>query len=743
MLNIRKIFHFFIFMVALLGYAPVSFADSQENANPLSTEEVFSAIVDDGSSVTEQSKVTPTNAEDTSTAIDKEKSIDNADDKNIDSISEEDKSNMLAEKSNNIKKAKISSSGKDIDDTDKDFEEYKNSIKLENNNIQNQDTSKVPVNQIKTYSEEQQKATPNPISWFQNPVFFLTEKIGSDNYTLSNILCNQINTSTNKVNCVLYDVDDFSNMEGYFKKGIHSDNYETTGVDGDFAVIRQDVVYSMQNSDQASDYAPLDVVAYLNGTYLIAFANVVKNSFSIEQIMIKAKNAKKVVQIGYFDERSRNIFQKYVQVLFPTNQILYAKQDLTKDTLCYDNSSIDFYVYLDDGMDENFKKTTLSCSKYITPLTFSDDTLKKILTDNSYLSMANVSGYFDLSSLLNFSKVYQNFEKEYKAKLSKSVNQEIDKQAKSANENNNVSISSPEKEPSNNTKQKSTFFTELNKANNLTNQVKPDNKKVLVKSADLARLKGRTGSLNNTLIGVLPEVSKIVSYRGEAKKEYFSSNRPVKTFGIRNVLVATRYTKSEDVIAVLDSLIQNYFDIRNHFLTPDMKKFSVSDILMGTSIDSSKYKYHSGLFSYTASSLMSSSYKTREQTIAMKVLTDSLPIAQKPISYVVPVPDANQLDIVYKKMQALNKRKSELRAIRIFQSDIAKVQKALANIKSGHRVEDSIIKFGDLTDKDIIEAVDDTSVTENNDLSGLTADIENKDSDLDKLISNDDLEADY
>ncbi len=55
-------------------------------------------------------------------------------------------------------------------------------------------------------------------------------------------------------------------------------------------------------------------------------------------------------------------------------------------------------------------------------------------------------------------------------------------------------------------------------------------------------------------------------------KAYITANTAVKTFGIRYILLASRYAKRENVISVFDSIVKDFFLVRGSVLTPDVVK---------------------------------------------------------------------------------------------------------------------------------------------------------------------------
>ena len=114
----------------------------------------------------------------------------------------------------------------------------------------------------------------------KNPVFLLSEGVRTNNYEISARFCNTINLFRGKYNCLVYPVEDKKNLYSYLRRGIHSDVYETTGVNGDFLIIRSDIYKSyLQNKGYLKD----------NIQWVHKDVNILKRSLSMDRLLSLCK----------------------------------------------------------------------------------------------------------------------------------------------------------------------------------------------------------------------------------------------------------------------------------------------------------------------------------------------------------------------------------------------------------------------------------------------------------------------
>ncbi len=252
-----------------------------------------------------------------------------------------------------------------------------------------------------------------------------------------------------------------------------------------------------------------------------------------------------------------------------------------------------------------------------------------------------------------------------------------------------------------NPSKESSFFSFLNfsSKSNVVEKKKEEpvylNQELIIKEDSLKNIKGRTN--NSSLLGV-----NVYATEKEKEKQrqdvprlgraYVTVNAAVKTFGIRYVLLASRYAKRENVISVFDSIVKDFFLIRGSVLTPDVAKFSVADIILGTSEYSKIEDYHPALSKYPNYLLELKTKKTPEQTLALMLLNSNVSNVKYPSNYGPATLSAEQMDALYTKARELNKIKDELAAIRIYQRDIMNIDKALEEMRDGKQPSDSLLK---------------------------------------------------
>jgi len=231
------------------------------------------------------------------------------------------------------------------------------------------------------------------------------------------------------------------------------------------------------------------------------------------------------------------------------------------------------------------------------------------------------------------------------------------------------------------------------------------NQELIIKEDSLNRIKGRAN--NTTLLGASTfetEAERLINRTDNSGRIYVTANTAIKTFGIRYVLLASRYAKRENVISVFDSIVKDYFLLRENILTPDMAKFNISDIILGTQGFLIPNNYHPALAQYPTFLLEQKTRKTPEQTIAIKVLsaTDSSNNINFPTPFGPAALTTEQMDSLYTKARELNRRKEELAVIRIFQRDTVNINKALEDIRNGKQSSDSLLRA---TGLDYVNAV--------------------------------------
>ncbi len=621
---------------------------------------------------------------------------------------------------------------------------------------------------------------------FKNPIFFVSEGIDTFSYTNTMDLCSLINLGSENIDCLVYPESNLANIPSVIRRGQNSDLYEKVGVNADFIVVRDDVYSQYKKGRGAIALAPeLDTMMYLNGDYMFMFVNSMSNIFSYEHLSAIKKD--KTIRVGYINQQSRFIFERTLAKVFPRHSYRYVFVNMNsiesaRKTVC-EPTNIDVFIYFGGVIPDNLEKAMEECSYVINPLTLSDSTLSEIIALTDFFSVANVVGYYPVSSVLNYLEIYIALESAYKRSLekntsSKEVKININDYSSNSLSEKNVNdskvmdskVTARDKEriarenksemlkkqraeertkKINELKKKreekklkeaeilarkmnknklqqdesssgsplSSFFSFLNfsSKSNVVEKKKQEavylNKELIIKEDTLNRIKGKSN--NNTLLGsdvYATENEKKISSDNFWEKPYITVNTAVKTFGIRYVLLASRYAKRENVINVFDSIIKDFFLVRENIMTPDISKFNVSDIVLGTSNNLDSSYYHPALSKYPNYLLELKTRKTPEQTLALKILNVNSNSVLYP-SYSGPEAlTPERMDVLYTKARELNKKKGELATIRVFQRDTMNIDKALSDIRKGEQSPDSILKATGLDYVNVI--VDEQSVLE-------------------------------
>ena len=557
-----------------------------------------------------------------------------------------------------------------------------------------------------------------------NPIFIISEGINSTNYIYSSELCSIVNIADSSLTCLVYPVENKKDIPSYLRRGLNSDKYKETGVNGDFVVTRSDVYKLFLRGEGSLAGSPyLDLVMFLNGDYFFMFADKSKNSFSIEQLLI-TKGGTPVV-VGYLNAPSKKVFEDVVRPLFPKNKFYYKAINIgdAGNNICKP-TNVDVFVFLGQDFPASLKEVLTSCSKSINPLTFSDANINVILERNRVFSVANVINYYDSFSIMNFVETYIKVEKSYRQKLieeddklaTAAAKLEAERKAKAENSLSKNIVSRRDNNKAKNQPIQKKTLTETKivrnkrtvvrkKEDDTVVEAKPVDeiivkesylgKEVVLNEQDLQRLEGVEAKIDSKFLGVFPDIKHSIS---EGSSVYVTGNTVVKTFGIRHVLLATRYTKRDVVMRFFDGIIKDYFLVKENLLTPDMSKFSIKDILLGSSI-SNNFRYHVGVFQYVR-------YMLEIRLLATNVKEDNVPTPYGPQE-----PDISQYNVIAERVQDLNKKKKELASIKIFQRDVKNIQMALLSIKEGKSIPNSVLEATGMRNINV-EEVDVTPVKE-------------------------------
>lgn len=670
-----------------------------------------------------------------------------------------------------------------------------------------------------TSNQEEQGKTKT-----KEPLFFISQGKDSLPTEYSYKICSLINNQNFNYNCLVYPLKNGETFAPYMKKGLHSEKFATTGVNGDFILLREDEYLQYEARSKKDNTLPkLDVLMFLNGEYIFMFANKMNNTFSLEQIIAnKVLDSNGEINVGVINSRASNTFSKVVAPLFSSATFIYKPINAEdyETSFCQPND-IDLYIYIGEDLPKNVKKALEPCMAQLNPLAFSNKTLAKITKKYPFFSVANIVNYYPASAVLNYVEIYVALESAYQAKVKaekekkqkeklkiknldfalngednkivpvanskQEVAKEIDSDPNSgnivtpelANQNikNNSRVvtglpptptseqllaeekaekSSKEKadkikkeqqikkeqekiakeraakeqaskeakakatvakkeESKKSSSRKNTSSTTVNKKN----QNYYVNNTLVVRETALPFVAGTKN--DNTIDGKIEDFNQITKTE-PANKMYNITNAAIKTFGVRYVLLASRYTKKDSVLITFDSIIKNYFLVKSDILTPDMDKFSISDLILGTS-SANNLRYHPFLLGYPVYLLESSMQKSPEQVIALKLLNNESVNSNVPPFYGPQFPNKKQLDTIFLKMRYLNKQRNDLITLRIFQRDMHNIQSALLSIRTGKAIDSSVLKSTGLDNVSVI--YDDKSVIYQNTEESFNAQVGN------------------
>ncbi|XWO13365.1 hypothetical protein HPDP_00057 [Candidatus Hepatincola sp. Pdp] len=658
----------------------------------------------------------------------------------------------------------------------------------------------------------------------KEPLFFISQGKDSLPTEYSYKVCSLINNQNFNYNCLVYPLKNGENFAPYMKKGLHSEKFATTGVNGDFILLREDEYLQYEERSKKDNTLPkLDVLMFLNGEYIFMFANKMNNTFSLEQIIAnKILDSNGEVKVGVINSRASNTFSKVVAPLFSSAKFIYQPINAEdyNASFCQPND-LDLYIYIGEDLPKNVKKALEPCIAQLNPLAFSNKTLAKITKKYPFFSVANIVDYYPASAVLNYVEIYVALESAYQAKIKaekerkqkeklktknldfalngednkivpvanskQEVAKEIDSDpnsgntinSKLANQNmkNNSRVvtglppaptqeqllaeekaeqSSKEKadkiKKEQQAKKEQEKIAKEKKAKEQANKdaaakTKATKKEASKKSSSrtdtsstTANKKNQNYYVNNTLVVRETALPFIVGKKNDntiggkikdftqitktepANKMYNITNVAIKTFGVRYVLLASRYTKKDSVLITFDSIIKNYFLVKADILTPDMNKFSISDLILGTS-SATNLRYHPFLLGYPVYLLESSMQKSPEQVIALKLLNNESVSSNVPPFYGPQFPSKKQLDTIFLKMRYLNKQRNDLITLRVFQRDMQNIQSALLSIRTGKAIDSSVLKSTGLDHVSVI--YDDKSVIYQNTEESFNAQVGN------------------
>ncbi len=506
----------------------------------------------------------------------------------------------------------------------------------------------------------------------KNPIILVSEPADTLNYSHSINLCSIINDSNNNINCIVYKAKDKASKFNHIRKDLNN-NYSQINLEesGDLMIIRSDELLERYKNIKIED-APLDLITFLNGDYFFMFTDSRNKVFLFDQLVTLKQQ--QVLNIVAFNEESKSLFIKLVAPQFKNIkfniQVVSTESKSFNQFLTYNlcnKTNNDLYIYFGSDIPDTIKNILSKCANAITPISFSDASLKEIESISDYYSLGNVISYYDSSSVANFIDNYLEYEGSY---------------LKSKSNDSAINI-----------KPKAIKILE-NK----------DSKSSPVSSSKLPTIKEY--QLNNTpgSIAIKEQRNIIRKKENEQQKIYLYGSTTIKTFGIRYALVASRYTKQDSVVQILDSIIKDYSIINTNFLTPDMKKFGLSDLILGTS-SNNPFLYHNGIYFYPRILLTNSIKKSEDQTLAIKIISSAITLSDIPSAFGPNTPNADQLQIIASKITDLNEKRKEISAIQIVQRELKEVEEIVSKLKSGKKLDAKDEKSSGLVnDSSIIES---------------------------------------
>lgn len=377
------------------------------------------------------------------------------------------------------------------------------------------------------------------------PIFIVTGTTEDITYFYGLEVCKLLNSKKQylSLNCMVLPVSSVKNASNYLRRGKYSNYYKKLGVSADFIITRADYLGLHQvKKGPLKNYPDLDLVMFLNGEYIFALSplqeNMDSNLSSIDAIL-SAKSKVNILFMStdsqvFFEEVTQNLSKKSMNYIF-YDETFKEKYITSKDSEIICNlKSIDMIIYVGTEFNESMEELTKNCGKVLYPITFKDSTITALQTNNNEYSTADISKYYALQILLNYSNVNN-----YKRSLTKDFSNSddgryLDKNSKLDGKMFNVFLSN----------------------------VKNDQKSKL------------TAKEEKTI-----------------QQDFVVGDIAIKTIGIRYVLAATRYTKNTTVIKLMKGFLDDFTIIKGSFPTVDMSHFNLVDILNGTQINNS-FIYH-------------------------------------------------------------------------------------------------------------------------------------------------------
>lgn len=485
----------------------------------------------------------------------------------------------------------------------------------------------IPKEQVKAFKDDAlsrlaNRAMYNPLNIKsiegKTPMFILSGGGLSFEPDYAQSLCSSINNNvlvSKKYLCLVYPLKNVQDAKLYLRKQVVSNN-KTHNIKADFLITRVDYLMDKEfhNSGILKDLPKLDVVTFLNGSYLYLFGKTRYNKIEFTHYI---NNLAKIrgygdgdiptITIGVTNKEAKEMIKKLVSANhwkydFELINLYgdYGKRNYKKVDLI-----ADFGVKVSEGVREYLGNNPQS--KYL-PLTISKKTIVKTQQKYPEVSVQNTTRFYNVRILNNVKTVISDLENKQ------------DSNAKT----NNKDLS----------QQKNSKLSDFRiKAPFVPSPVPP------TEEYYKKHVFGKTPfNFDISSVNRLTKVKTIPTFSGE----------DIEGIGIRNVLVSTRATNSAKPLFLLDAFLGNYNIIRSNLTTKDMQHYNEYNILFG-GLYNDKLKYNFGIVNY---SYLLSSYTeklTNMQATVAHLLDSTLTKDNYPLMYGPPPPTSAQYGNISKQ----------------------------------------------------------------------------------------------
>ncbi|MGV3279084.1 hypothetical protein ACFX5K_05505 [Rickettsiales bacterium LUAb2] len=499
----------------------------------------------------------------------------------------------------------------------------------------------------------------------KQPIFILSGNLDSTDTAYAQNICNRLNNDVLNKDyvCFPYPIDDQSMAKNYIRTGT-SFLKPKKQVIADFMIANvNDIMFKQyNNSGKFANYPDLDIVMFLQGTYLYMFGEQSYNAIEFKRFVSSfvAKNPGKRINVGVVNEQARVLMTTLI-LSNNWNNVGFNFIDVDMDKA---NSSTKFDLIIDAGtkIDDSVQKfLNYNPGKYI-PLSLDKTLIANAQKSNPQLSKEDISEYYTQYQLTSIVKELMKIEDENQAKdTAKDTDASDDKIVNDYTDQfYDVNKYAAKKMAQQEADTKAEQTEEQNTLPPLVNNKKfPDdyNQMVFGKSKFNFNIK----SLRDIL-----KSDKTESIAGVV----------VNTIGIKNVLVASRASDPQMVSRVMGSFLEDYMLTKSNLPTLDLQNSTIQDILLG-GLDNNKLIYHYGVLNYPKYlSNNSVDNLSRAQAIIVNTIKNNL-TQNSPASFGPTLPSSSQLEYISNETKHNTVIRSQERTIKNLNSVIINIQREM------------------------------------------------------------------